>query len=330
MGQSGRVLSFQKPLDESYSDIGTAFFPRRSVSSPYSDQQLLSSLIEIKNDLSTEVRALTHRMTHIDEQITQIFHFLSPLQSSTTTNPSPVSNTLPKLSPSTSKTRQGPSSYTDIEGAVALTDVHFSERQAPTIFTQSAFSANDTDATALCIPPPPSVYNRSAHPSVVSLGISTTPRGSVSNKIAPAPASPSPDSSQQGSIATPRPISNTRFNPGRSPKPKTRSQQSRAQSKQQQGEKSTIIELESTAQQDEANKSVPLLSATKSASSMFRRFMTGAGQAPEKSAASSSTLLYPPTSDEERPLSPPSSGNDDDDYRPLTSSSNRYHHQTLL
>lgn len=332
-------------MDESYSDIGSAFMARRSVSSSYGDHQLLSSLIEIKNDLSTEVRALTHRMTHIDEQITQIFHFLSPLQSSVASNPSPVSQTPPPLPPpvsssSTSKTATPPttgerlSSYSDINETVtltdaSLTDIHLSERQAPTILTPSTHPASDNEATALCIPPPPSVYNRSAHPPLVSLGVSTTPRGSVSNKIAPAPAS-----AQPASITAIRPISNTRFNPGRSPKPKTRSQQSRSYSKQQQqqpqAEKSTIIELESPSRQDEANRSVPLLSATKSASNVFRRFMTGAGQPPEKNTASSSTLLYPPTSDDERPTSPASSGNDDDDYRPLTSSSNKYHYQTPL
>ncbi|CAF4374971.1 unnamed protein product, partial [Adineta steineri] len=91
----------QKQLDDSHSDINAAFGPRRSISSsPYSDHQLLSSLIEIKNDLSAEVRVLTRRMTHIDEQISQIFNILSPLHSSVVSNPEPaISNITQSSSP---------------------------------------------------------------------------------------------------------------------------------------------------------------------------------------------------------------------------------------
>ncbi|CAF4405398.1 unnamed protein product, partial [Adineta steineri] len=86
---------------DSHSDINAAFGPRRSISSsPYSDHQLLSSLIEIKNDLSAEVRVLTRRMTHIDEQISQIFNILSPLHSSVVSNPEPaISNITQSSSP---------------------------------------------------------------------------------------------------------------------------------------------------------------------------------------------------------------------------------------
>jgi hypothetical protein len=189
---------------------------------------------------------------------------------------------------------------------------------------------SDQEPVVVCIPPPPSIYNRSAGSSAVRLGISTIPRGSASNKIVPAPSSTSPKQSSNTSF---RPVSNIRYNPGRSPKLKARSHQNRSSIKhQQQFEKSTIIELESPTQKDVTDKNVPLIptsaSATKSGSNVFRRFMTG-GSNKEKTEISS-TLLYPPTSDDEHPMSPASSGNDDDDYRPLTSSSSKHQHQTLL
>jgi hypothetical protein len=189
------------------------------------------------------------------------------------------------------------------------------------------------EAITLSIPPPPSVYNRSIISSVISSGASTTSRSSISNKIAPAPAPPSPKHPLNTAF---QPISNTRFNPGRSPKPKARSQHSRSSNKRQQQyqEKSTIIELEpSSTEQDVSNKNVPLIltsgkstPTSRSSGNLFRRFITS-GSTIEKSA--SSTLLYPPTSDDEHPMSPASSGNDDDDNRPLTSSSSK-HHQTPL
>ncbi|CAF1334274.1 unnamed protein product [Rotaria sordida] len=360
----------QKQLDESHSDINTAFGPRRSTSSPFSDHILLSSLIEIKNDLSNEVRALTKRMIHIDEQISQIFNFLSPLQPSIINNPQQILNTTqPSSIPSQSSSLLPPSSlntttrhsetnttiptflqmfeepsfYSDInpkipffdanQSSSPITDVFDipvqSKTNDPSLATSSTSQISDYDSTPLSIPPPPSIYNRSASSSVITLGISTTPYGSISNKIVPAPTS-----SKQPLTASFRPISNTRFNPGHSPKPKARSHQNRSNVKhRQQTEKSTIIELDSSSQNDATNKNVPLFSTlsstTKSGSKVFRRFM-GSGNNAEKTTISSTTLLYPPTSDDEHPMSPTSSGNDDDDHRPLTSSSNKHHHQTPL
>ncbi|CAF4532301.1 unnamed protein product [Rotaria sp. Silwood1] len=357
----------QKQLDESHSDINTAFGPRRSISSPFSDHPLLSSLIDIKNDLSNEVRALTKRMIHIDEQISQIFNFLSPLHSSINNNtqqvldttqsssiPSQPSSLLPPSSLNTttshSKTNtstlkfpkmfEEPSYYSDIntiipffdanQSSSPITDVSIQPKtNDPLLTISSTCQISDYDSTPLSIPPPPSVYNRSASSSVVTLGISTTPHGSISNKIVPAPTS-----SKHPLSASFRPISNTRFNPGRSPKPKARSHQNRSNVKhRQQPEKSTIIELEPSTQNDTTNKNVPLFSTlsstTKSGSKVFRRFMGSSSNA-EKTTMSSTTLLYPPTSDDEHPMSPTSSGNDDDDHRPLTSSSSKYHHQTPL
>jgi len=308
-------------------------------------------------------------MIHIDEQISQIYNFLSPLQSTINNNSSPVSNAAepllipaqPLLRPpslaltnTTTPTEinatslkispvfETPSFYSDINAKVpffdanqssssTINDVHDTSLQPKTndllIKTPSIRQNNDDELNPLCVPPPPSVYNRSAGSSFVSLGISSIPRGSVSNKIVPAPSSP--NDTKQPWNATFRPVSNTRYNPGRSPKPKARSHQNRSNIKhQQQSEKSTIIELESPTQKD-----VPLIptltSTTKSGSNLFRRFMTGGGNT-EKTGMSSSTLLYPPTSDDEHAISPASSGNDDDDYRPLTSSSSKHHHQTLL
>ncbi|CAF4411468.1 unnamed protein product, partial [Adineta steineri] len=127
---------------------------------------------------------------------------------------------------------------------------------------------SDTDSIVLSIPPPPSIINRSANAPFISLGISATPRGSVSNKIAPAAISSSSLSSvdvKQTFSASFRPISNTRYNPGRSPKLKTRSQQSRSTMKhQQQPVQSTIVELEPPIQKDTTDKSVPLLSMSSS------------------------------------------------------------------
>ena len=41
----------------------------------------------MKHDLSNEVRALNQRMSHIDDQISQIYNFLSPLNPSLITTP---------------------------------------------------------------------------------------------------------------------------------------------------------------------------------------------------------------------------------------------------
>ena len=361
-------------MDESHSDINTAFGPRRSISSPYSDHHLLSSLIEIKNDLSAEVRALTRRMVHIDEQISQIHNILSPFYPSTNTNlqeeersqpppslsprpsvtshtnqPSPNSPARPKdlhLSPKTSVDAKSTSDvkisplfetssfYTDAntrtqyfdanQSSSTISDVHEGSIPSKTndrsMTPPSSRQMSDNDSLVLSIPPPPSIYNRSATSSLASLGISSAPRGSVSNKVAPASF---------------RPMTNTRYNPGRSPKMKTRSQHSRTHIKRQQlAEQSTIIELESPLPKDTTNKNAPLLptpsaTATKSSTNVFRRFMIGSNNNTDKSTMSSSTLLYPPTSDDDHPASPASSGNDDDDYRPLTSSSSRHHHTPL-
>jgi hypothetical protein len=338
--------------------------------------------MEIKNDLSTEVRALTKRMTHIDTQIGQIFNFLSPIKTSETHNSTSISKTaspLPSQNPSPplsqplsplntvilpettvssvsmSPLSEAPSFYSDLNAKMTIfnashpvttttaattpTDVHDPPRQSRTneqiIETPPIREISDYDTTTLSVPPPPSIYNRSASSSVISLGASTPSRSSISNKIAPAPAPPSP---KHPLNTTFQPISNTRFNPGRSPKPKARLHHSRTTNKYQQEypEKSTIIDIEPSPQQDVSNKNVPLLSTpgkntltTKPSGNVFRRFMAS-GSSTEKSViTSSSTLLYPPTSDDERPTSPGSSGNDDDDYRPLTSSS-KHHHQTPL
>lgn len=299
-------------------------------------------------------------MIHIDEQISQIYNFLSPFHSSLTNNPSPVSHSAepllslvqpppqrpPSLSITTIASPSEPNTmsfnlspdfaektsfYSDKNETIPFVDTNQSSSTMNNVRDVSRQSSNDQESIALSIPPPPSIYNRAAGSSMVSLGISTIPRGSVSNKIVPAPQSTSPKQPLNTSF---RPVSNTRYNPGRSPKPKTRSHQNRSNIKHQQqsAEKSTIIELESPSQQDATNKTVPLLSSsvssTKSGSNIFRRFMAG-GNNTEKTGMSSTTLLYPPTSDDEHPMSPASSGNDDDDYRPLTLSSNKYHHTPL-
>ncbi|UJR20748.1 hypothetical protein I4U23_023866 [Adineta vaga] len=359
-----------KRLDESHSDINAAFGPRSSISSPYSDHHpLLSSLLEIKNDLSTEVRTLTRRMSHIDHQISQIYNILSPFYSSTNNLPPPpppapsfstvtsvnqlplISPVRPTVLPLTSTTSSDTKPTTDLkisplfetssfyadsntgtqyfdvnQSSSTISDIHdesfLSKTNDRSVTPSTPRQISDSDSVVLSIPPPPSVYNRSAASSLASLGISATPRGSVSNKVAPASF---------------RPIANTRFTPGRSPKTKTRSHHHhRSNVKHQQlTEQSTIIELEPSPPKDTTNKNVPLLptssssTSTKSSSSVFRRFMIGSSNSAEKSGMSSSTLLYPPTSDDDRPTSPASSGNDDDDYRPLTSSSNKHHHTPL-
>lgn len=366
-------------MDESHSDINAAFGPHRSVSAQFGDHHLVSSLLEIKNDLSTEVRALTKRMSHIDEQISQIFHFLSSenaLANAATPDerkssispplpptqiPSPVAPLSPLIAPpspeannnlvSMSPLFEAPSFYSDLGTKSALfasnqlsataTDVHEFFRESKTGDSNVGTSAErrvSAIETSTLSTLPASVYNRSSSSSITSLGISSTSRSSVSNKIAPAPALSSPVSPKNPSSVTFQPISNTRFNPGRSPKPKSRSYQSRTVTNKLQpyAEKSTVIEMEPVSSQELTNKTSPLLGAsskttsalsTKPSSSVFRRFMAGGNNA-DKPAASSAVLLYPRTSDDERPTSPISSGNEDDDYRPLTSSSK--HHQTLL
>ena len=324
----------------------------------------------MKNELGTEVRALTSRMSHIDEQIGLIYQFLAPLSASSVPNLaveskvslSPMSS-MPAVPPSsiTSLTSSGspdsnptsgtipgifeaPSFYSDLNSKMNLfdtsqpspshMDLHDHPRHSRTheqiSLVTSVQQASGYDATTLVIPPPSSVYDRSASSSIISLGLNTTPRGSVSNKIAPAP--PPPVSPKHPLNTSRQPISNTRFNPGRSPKPKSRSQHGRGHGKH--AEQSTIIDLESPTQQTTPARTTTSLlptpnrpsSMTKSNSSVFRRFLTS-GTNPERTTiSSSSTLLYPPTSDDERPISPTSSGNDDDDYRPLTSSTSKHHH----
>lgn len=316
-------------------------------------------------------------MTHIDEQISQIFNFLSPNQSATTNKSSNTLNTtqpssnitqssslrppsslhttaaaLPDTNPSTlsfSPQFDTSSFYSDINANIPFFDANpssssptsephdipiqsKSNEQLPTIPPNRP--TNVYESKPISIPPPPSVYNRSANSPLVTLGISTTPRGSVSNKIVPAPGSPPSTGSKHSLSASFRPISNTRFTPGHSPKPKVRSHQNRSDIKhQRQCEKSTIIELEPPTQTETTSKTVPLasslLSSTKSGSKTFRRFKLSSRNS-EKASVPSSTLLRAPTSDDERPMSPSSSGNDDDDHRPLTSSSSKHYHQTLL
>lgn len=366
-------------MDESHSDINAAFGPHRSVSAQFGDHQLVSSLLEIKNDLSTEVRALTKRMSHIDEQISQIFHFLSSenaLTNMTTSNerkspvpplllptqiPSPVAPLSPLIAPPSpdpntnlvamSPLFEAPSFYSDLgtkstlftsnQPSSTAIDVHDPSHESrtsdPTSGTSSERRISGIDSSALSALPP-SIYNRSASSSITSLGISSGSRSSVSNKIAPAPALSSPVSPKNPASVTFQPISNTRFNPGRSPKPKSRSHPGRATTNklQQYAEKSTVIEMEPSSSQELTNKSSPLLgpssktistTSARPSGGVFRRFMASGNNA-DKPTASSAVLLYPRTSDDEHPTSPISSGNEDDDYRPLTSSSK--HHQTLL
>lgn len=281
-------------------------------------------------------------------ELPSIPHQSSPLPSSlsfiTATTPSETNVNTPKI-PSVFETT---SFYSDINTKTpffdpnqqlssTITDVHDVSLQSRTneslLPTSSIHQSTNYNSLVLSTPPPPSIFNRSASSSIVSLGISTTPRGSVSNKIVPAPPSPPSTSPKQSLTTSFQPVSNTRFNPGRSPKPKARSYQNRSNIKhQQQSEKVTTIELESSTQEDITNKNVPLLSTSssssstaKSGSNIFRRFLTG-GSNTEKTTISSSTLLY----DDEHPISPSSSGNDDDDYQPLTSSSSKHQHQTPL
>lgn len=329
------------------------------------------------------MRALTRRMSHIDEQISQIFHFLSPLNAPASNTFSPISKPAPStppqsrsspratpmspmtavLSPETNLTSltmsplfETPSFYSDLtsksnvfdpnQAVTSPTDAlnypRLSRTSEQMSETPPLRQISGFDSGVLTVPPPPSVYNRSTASSFVSLSSSGTSRGSISNKIAPAPASASSSlGSRQPLGTTFQPISNTRLNPGRSPKPKTRFHHTRPGSKTQSkySDKPTVIELESPTQQEPAAKSAPLLQTTSrslpssrsSGGSVFRRLMTSSGGSSEKTPmASSSTLLYPPTSDDEHAASAASSGNDDDDYRPLTSSSSKHHHQTPL
>ena len=346
------------------------------MSSPNSDDQLLSLLIEIKNDLSTQIQALTKRMSHIDEQISQICNFLPLLNASVTNKrqPTPIkvpSSPLPQISSSLSTTAllelpktvssetdlssvprtpsfEAPSFYSEINPKLSSVDkdqelstaidVHYLPRQSKVNEQLPLLGQrNDNDAGTLPIPssaPSSSIYNHSVRSSIASLGASATSRTSISNKIAPAPSSPV--TSKHPLSTTFQPISNVRYNPGHSPKPKTRSHRTRTYNKykQQSPEKSTIIELESSTERDFlTGKSVSSLSTstTKSNSSVFRRFLTS-GNKIQKATTASSTRLYSRTSDEDHPISPTSSGNDDDgdNNQLLTSISSKHHHQTLL
>lgn len=319
---------------------------------------MLSSLFDIKKDLSTEVRALTKRMSHIDEQISQIFKFLSPVNPSATdnyasmeTNSSQQPIAIPQSSPMMMESLETsgvpihifpvfetPSFYSDLNPAIALFDAN---KSLSTIGTsRDPRRSSRTSEQSISTPPIrqmsiqdetmpsfplPATYSRSASSSIISLA-AVPSRSSVSNKIVPAPDSPTSRSPKQSFSRSFQPISNTRFNPGRSPKPKARSYHKRQYS---QTDRSTIVELEPTVQ-----SFLPATGKiTKSSTSVFRRFIPSGNNTDKSSssatASASTTLLYPPTSDDERPLSPISSGNEDDDHRPLTSSS-KHHHQTLL
>lgn len=335
----------------------------------------------MKHDLSTEVRALNHRMSHIDEQISQIYNFLSPLNplpSTTTTHgthhetnnlsaptmipspasamsvlPPPMSPVTASISPETNITSvsmtplfEAPSFYSDLAARTSIFDTvpnmsPVTDRRLSRTYDQVSSSTPSNSIPQSVIP---SVsYSRPTVPLIAHPGASTTPRNSISNKIAPAPTPPSPTNNKSPLNTSFQPISNTRYNPGRSPKPKSRAQHGRSSSTRnsnQQATQSTILDLESSSQQSTPTKAAAtyatpgkLGTMTKSKSNVFRRFITGGGGAEETERAaisSSSTLLYPPTSDDERPMSPLSSGNDDDDYRPLTSSTSKYYHQTPL
>ncbi|CAF1607826.1 unnamed protein product, partial [Adineta ricciae] len=385
----------QKLLNESHSDLNVSLGPHRSVSSQYGEQQLLSSLFEIKSDLSNEVRALTKRMSHIDDQISQIFRFLSPLSTSVNNTFTPIARPVPSsssspprkrsspqvmplspfavtLSPETNVTSvaisplfETPSFYSDLTSktnlfeanqppsssssasatATATTETQNLPRQSSrtseyTVATPPLRQIAGFDSSILSIPPPPSIYNRTSTSSMIALGAPPIARGSISNRIAPAPLTSSSSTSlKQPLSSTFHPMTNTRLNPGRSPKPKSRLHHPPGGTKSHPKylEKSTIIDLESPTQPDSPNKSASLLptstkpptTASKSTSSVFRRLIASNSSSTEKpTMTSSSTLLYAPTSDDERPVSPASSGNDDDDYRPLTSSNK--HNQTPL
>lgn len=327
----------------------------------------MSSLIDVKNELSSQVHALNDRMNHIDEQINRIVQILSPVQmGSNQIPPSQTTEVLKPFSPSSLRTLvpstispsaqdpplspEGPPIYMDAseiggqsdmnQSSSTISDLHpsssqLSERSAPSVFSRAGRQGSiDSDLTPLSIPPPPSVYNRTSPSSMMALGLAAVPpRGSTSNRIAPAPlsSSSSRSNSQSEPSASFRPISKIKSTAGRSPKPKLRSQ-TRAQSRtiDEQQASSTVIDLESEYQLESSNRTASLLSSSRPASNVFRRFMTSGSQSTEKKTTPSSTLLYPPNSDEERPSSPFSSGNDDDDHRPLTSSSSKYRHQTPL
>lgn len=364
----------------------------------------------MKYDLGNEVRALNHRMSHIDDQISQIYNFLSPLNPSLTTTPAtpapsnlddeirqtslsapamisspgsamsvlqaPISPLTTSISPDTNITSvsmsplfETPSFYSDLGARTSIFDGPpamsiIDERQEHRRLSRTSDQLTSSIPTNLTNPyenlptsrstvsssSSSSSYNRSLSLSSntpigggggAAASLSTTPRNSVSNKIAPAPNPPSPTPSSKHPLNTSfQPISNTRFNPGRSPKPKSRSHQHGRTSSvkySQQQQQSTIVDLESSSQQSTPTRTAALpltpgkpTTMSKSRSNVFRRFMTGNEPTERTLISSSSTLLYPPTSDDERPMSPVSSGNDDDDYRPLTSSTSKYHHQTPL
>lgn len=355
---SGNMLEVE--IDESHSDINNAFAARHSFSSSHGDQQIYSSLIEVKNTLSTEVRALSSRISHIDDQINRIFQYLVPLESVTNNKESrdstqvisptsallmiPNENKNPQLMEQLDHVEESPA-MVDLIDHEALSDTNQSSSSVSELQSQQSgirirkFLSSkmrqktvEHEATALSIPPPPSVYNRSSNSSMI-LTSTPPPRGAVSNKIAPAPmtSSAAVESSQSDMTSSFRAMASGRAGAARSPKSKLRSQP-RIQSKSsQQSSASTIIDLEHDSTEEKSSKSGTGKSTSRVGSQVFRRFMTSASQSAEKKHSQSTTLLYPPTSDEDRPTSPLSSGNDDDDYRPLTSiSSSKPRHQTPL
>lgn len=372
-------------MEESHSDINYAFAPHRSISSQMGDYHILSSLIEMKTDLSHEVRALNQRVSRIDEQISQICNILSPLSAIATNNASlgqktepmrsftpiiidnePIVSRTSSISPEKNITTSAipqiydtPSFYTELNTKMTLfdprkplaTNMELSESQLHHLLNEPGTTNSGLrqslviDVPNLSVPVSSSTLSRSSSSSVSGIPSSQGSRVSTSNKIAPAPNSPtsvSSSSSRHASNITFQPIINTRFNPGRSPKPKSRLHHGHTHGKYhgRTTEQSTVIDLGSPVETASKTQDLNLNLAanrsgaiSKSSSSVFRRFVTASGNNERGTGAgisSSSTLLYPPTSEDERPASPYSSGNEDDDYRPLTGSSSKYYHQTPL
>lgn len=110
-------------------------------------------------------------MLKIDEQISQILKCLSPLQSSIV----PLSQSTVVTNPFAVGFQENVVlSDTNQSSSSTASEMYRPNRKAPMVFSRSKrlSSENENEFVALSIPPPPSVYNRSAHSS---------------NRIAPAP-----------------------------------------------------------------------------------------------------------------------------------------------
>ncbi|CAF0882948.1 unnamed protein product [Didymodactylos carnosus] len=262
--QNDTSLETLKPVVDSHDETHVEY--RQSVGGLI-DNRILSYLFEIKSDLKTEVQTLSKRMSHIDEQINQIFNYLMPtnnLNTSTVLHSSPATTVKTNTVSISPLFESASSFYSDINAKAVLdTSVNsetvsggdsaeksrLSPRNSEQMSSIPIHQLSIHDFTGISIP----TYSRAS--SGGSYASVPSQRSSISNKIAPAPFDVKSSTEKQPLSTTFRPIANVRNNPGRSPIPKTRSHHhSKTKSKQQSSAIINIMDMKSSTIIDFENR----------------------------------------------------------------------------